>query len=382
MKQSAMKGDLGAPGGGKKTLTCTRCFARVSSDELVCTECGAPLNVDVTIPVADTIVHGDLAQANLLKMRGDLDAAEKTCLSVLKRYPNDPEAHVFLGDLSAERGEWDRASEWYELALDLSPNSQANKAKLEDAKQRIHDTQTAETVSQLGIPEPPSKAPWIIAGVLVILVAVVIGSVKFNSNHRPPPTLNAGNIVFPAPAPASTDTDNQGALPAQPSSSSESKPSPAALAGSMEDRALMQLLQQRSTVGSDVTALTQDPRDQALTVTYNVPAGEDVRKIGATLAKDALEQSTETLIVIVRGVSNDHLVFVADATRPKLTEVQSSTYQTENAANPDSWISTLFQREWTPTTSGGPAPSAPSTATSGGQPSAPTGNGAPDANHL
>lgn len=82
-----------------------------------------------------------------------------------------------------------------------------------------------------------------------------------------------------------------------------------------------------------------------MTLSYAALPADDIRKIGAVLAKDALDESPDTLIVTVRGIVGDRLAFVADASRPKLQEIDSAPAQTGNG---DAWISTLLQREWTP----------------------------------
>jgi hypothetical protein len=99
----------------------------------------------------------------------------------------------------------------------------------------------------------------------------------------------------------------------------------------------MQLLQQHSGAGDQIMSLQQDPRDDQITVTFEVPGSDDVRKLAATLAKDTLDQFPGTPLVTVRGISGGEIVFVADATRLHLKELQAS-----GAADATS----LLQREW------------------------------------
>jgi hypothetical protein len=335
-------------------VTCERCFARVPATELVCPECGAPLNSDVAVPGADSAVHPELAQANLLRLRGDIEAAERKCLSILKRYPNEPEAHVLLGDLSADRGDWRRAAEWYELAVDLSPNSTADRAKLDEAKKRVEDAETAETVEQLGLPEASPRGPWLVGSVALILVVVIMVAAFW---HRPALRTKQlqpinGQVVAPPDRAGTSDAGALGPADSGSATPANSDAGPAAPTAPLEDRTLMDMLVKRSTEGGQLISLVQDPRDHAVTLTYSVPASGDARRIGAILARDALNQSTETLIVTVRGVSGEELVYVADATRSKLADAEAASGQAD-AATSDTWISQFMQREWTPQSSSG-----------------------------
>ena len=335
------------------------------------------MKADVMVPVADNAVHPELAQANLMRLRGDLDGAEKMCLSILKRFPNEPEAHILLGELSADRGDWRRAAEWYELAVDLNPSSTADKARLEEAKQRIEASETAETVEQLGLPDQTPKIPWVAGSVVLILVLVIIGAIvssRSAGRSQPPPISTVVN--------ASPDEDNnQGVTKTSGTAEDGTTKSGAdettdAANMPLDDRTLLSLLQARSEEGKNVSTVVGDPRFHMVTVTYTVPSGVDPRKIGATLAKDTLDQSPDANIVTVRGLSNDQLVYTADATRSKLNDVEASAAQSSAGSDPDAWIGVLMQHEWTPksdaqaTTSGGTqetsASGTPATSTSGG----------------
>jgi len=71
-----------------------------------------------------------LAQANLHRMRGQWDEAIAVCMDAMRLSPNDPTAHSLLGDIYSDQGNLDEAIRWYCMALDLKPNSRADRAKL------------------------------------------------------------------------------------------------------------------------------------------------------------------------------------------------------------------------------------------------------------
>jgi tetratricopeptide (TPR) repeat protein len=75
--------------------------------------------------------HSALAAANLLKLRGEWQAAIDKCMQVLALDEDDAAAHSLLGDIYRDQGRMDEAMHWYKLALDLNPDSPADKSKLE-----------------------------------------------------------------------------------------------------------------------------------------------------------------------------------------------------------------------------------------------------------
>jgi len=343
--------DSAVPGPKAKEFVCDRCMARVSDLASVCPECGAPLDTSPGGAVAESAVHGELAQANLLRLRGELDEAERRCLSILKRYPNEPGAHSQLGDIIADRGDWARAAQWYELALDLNPKSAGDRAKFADAQKRVEESDTSHTIEQIGLPPAnPSRLPWILSAV-ALLTIIVLAAALFRPTPQPKTAtvLNGGVVNAPlvpnTPAATTGTPDDKTSDETTEAATNPSETPPTQAAMPMEDRTLMQLLQQRSAQGAALLSVTQDPRDKVLTLSYAALPADDIRKIGAVLAKDALDESPDTLIVTVRGIVGDRLAFVADASRPKLQEIDSGPAQTGTS---DAWISTLLQREWTP----------------------------------
>jgi hypothetical protein len=332
------------------------------------------MRADFMVPVADNAVHPELAQANLLRLRGDIDGAERVCLGILKRFPNEPEAHILLGELSTDRGDWRRAVEWYELAVDLNPNSIPDREKLEEAKRRIEETETAETVEQLGLPDPTPKIPWLAGSVVAILSLVIVAAMatsRTGSKTQPPP-INS-EVMAPKDT-TSTAGDAKGDTSAGPSDQTDETSGQGSTVP-IEDRTLLTLLHEKSE-GMQVTSVVQDPRDQRVTVGYTVPSGGDARKIGASLARDTLEDSPDSLVVTVQGTSNGQLVYMADATREKLKQIEAAAADPDNSSSaptdPDAWMASLLQHEWTPEMG---APNASQGTTTGSTPETGTGAG-------
>ncbi len=59
--------------------------------------------------------------AELLRLRGDLDAAQKVAVRGLERHTLDAEAHALLARICVDRGELQRAFDEWDMALRLSP---------------------------------------------------------------------------------------------------------------------------------------------------------------------------------------------------------------------------------------------------------------------
>lgn len=118
-------------------MICPYCGVEIPDNSHFCPECGAPLGEnsgEVQGVEIERETYSLLATANLYRIRGLWQEAEKKCVEVLRRYPNNPTAHSLLGDIYADQGRWEEAKEWYELAVELNPSSQVDKRKLERVK--------------------------------------------------------------------------------------------------------------------------------------------------------------------------------------------------------------------------------------------------------
>ena len=101
-------------------------------------------------------VYTLLAQANLLRMRGEWDESVKTCMTALRLAPNSSSAQSLLGDIYENQGRFDDAIQWYRMALDANPDSPADQIKLSRLLQRqvpLDTTNASFSVSG------PSQAP-------------------------------------------------------------------------------------------------------------------------------------------------------------------------------------------------------------------------------
>jgi len=308
---------------------------------------------------SDTVVYPELARANLLRMRGDYKAAEDQCLSILRRFPNNATANVLLGDICTEKGDLEQAMQWYEMALDLTPESQAAQHKLEQVRQRFKDKETVQTVEQLGLPTTKSRAGLYAISLIVAIFIIAVIAYALGFKHEEKAVMNDPAVIRA-----------RGTLDSGTSGQSDGG-APGTMIGAVrEDDPLLKTIQGTGTEGARVVAAMEDPRTHALTVTYSVLEGEDARSLGATVAGQAFDTVPEAPLVTLRGVKQGHVAYVADAMRTRYEETLAQSWKTDHASNPNAWVDHVLLNEWPAQTNQTPVtpPVQPTPTTGGDQP--------------
>ncbi len=120
-------------------MVCTSCQTNLPKESHFCSKCGASQldGAATTVAELDRRSDGLLAEANLLRMRGQWQQAETCCIDVMRVNPNNVHAHSLLGDIFRDQGRYDESHQWYQMALDLNPSSSADRAKLVHVEQVI-----------------------------------------------------------------------------------------------------------------------------------------------------------------------------------------------------------------------------------------------------
>jgi hypothetical protein len=192
-------------------MYCPSCKAEVADDSAFCSECGVDVRPQSAREVAEREKQEDalLATANLWRMRGRWTEAERCCVDVMRANPNCVHAHSMLGDIYRDQGRYEDAAQWYRLALDLDPDSLADRAKLDRVKAELARTEKRLRRENADAPPPSgvSRAPdaasnrWLkaLAGLAVVFVALV--GVLLIAMTRPP-TRGAARKTAPPAAPA------------------------------------------------------------------------------------------------------------------------------------------------------------------------------------
>jgi tetratricopeptide (TPR) repeat protein len=127
--------------------------------------------------VSRASVDALLARANLLRMRGQWAEAVELCTEALRGDAHSPAAHSLLGDIYENQGRLDKAIRWYQLALELDPESIADRAKLA----RARELQAVRR--RTGNPRLSWAYLVAVAGVAFLFVAFVMAAVVMNDRR-------------------------------------------------------------------------------------------------------------------------------------------------------------------------------------------------------
>jgi len=288
---------------------CPKCFEVNDPAATFCIECGAPLSDDPGAEGSDQEVYREITQANLSRIRGDYKQAVDICLGILKRFPNNGTAHTLLGDIYAEQGELEQAAQWFEMALDLRPESQNDRRKLEAVQRRQSEQEAASTAQQLGIPESRPRTQQYLY-VMVLLVAIVgIGSFLLGRsiNKRVPesrPSVISDPIDLTPPAP--NDPTPEPADPIVPATTFPGTPS---------DQEVAALLAGKYTVGRKLVSAHEDPRGPSLRVVARLEPGDDPAMVCVEFARAVFVEYPSCVLVTVEITDGTTTTFIADVAR-------------------------------------------------------------------
>lgn len=252
----------------------------------------------MTDPIAvapDEAMDTALAEANLYRIRGLWALAERQCIAVLRKDPNNIHAHSLLGDVFFDQGKYEEAVAWYQMALDLDPNSEPDRQKLQKARDLLAKQQAATRRSTPGSGTGTQKllglkpAVWlnvaIAVGVLFLLIIGVLllyqplvrrGQAPVQHSGPQGARLEQPPIGTPLPPPKARPlaaSPKPVTPPVKPPASQPQEPAQNAAAGS-EDMAMM-LEQELAAaisqnpdvqVSADVASVRLDPQLQRVTI--------------------------------------------------------------------------------------------------------------------
>lgn len=104
-------------------------------------------------------LHRLLAEANLLRIRKQLDDAVGVCTRVLRLDPSNATAHSLMGDIHRDEGNDREALGWYKLAVQLDPKNAVDRKKLDETIDRVFQNvkQTADGESAEPAANPASN---------------------------------------------------------------------------------------------------------------------------------------------------------------------------------------------------------------------------------
>ena len=273
--------------------------------------------------------HTALAAANLLKLRGEWQAAIDKCMQVLALDEDDAAAHSLLGDIYRDQGHFSEAMHWYKLALDLNPDSPADKTKLEQtiagslidrAPKRDRKAEAIMTAKRVVL-----EAALAI-GLLLLITTIwpVIFRPKLSSEmpQRPPETPQ--RIRLPL---GTTGNPEPSQVPAI---------LPAGASMSSHEEAILQALNASPALtryGLEVRSILIDPRNRSAVITIVCPQTGD-RPASETLVRGSLivlreacfkehglDRFSVRAVYDASGGSAADVRFVADAQRNSVLSI-------------------------------------------------------------
>lgn len=310
-----------------------------------------PGNADKAGGLDDARADAALAEANLFRMRGQWQAAETRCIDVMRADPNNVHAHSLLGDIYRDQGRFEDAAQWYRLALDLNPESAADRSKLEHAEQQrarlavdvpAADPATPGIGTQKLLGLPPTT--WVngATAAAVVFIVLVVGLVLFRPWQSSPkavggtlsgtiPGTSSGAPGPPLPAPSAPVNPASGPAPAASTGTALAAPQTSAGVGyTSKEQAIQIYLMHQAGLGPDtlVGPVTLDPRGQhaMLNLTYGgsqaTPEAlrQEILRVAFSAARGALtvDPDLQRATVNVRHGSqgsSPEPAFAGDATR-------------------------------------------------------------------
>ena len=244
-------------------------------------------------------------------MRGDFQGAVDTCLSILRRFPNNLTAHSLLGDIYYEKDELKQASEWYEMALDLDPSAERERNMLQKIRTRMERTDAAETARQIGIND--TKPPR--TGLYVGLVATSIAVVGIASYFIGTATSKSAKDRL------KNEINNPIVIPAEPKAEPVRQDTGVERPGmSLEDIQLMDDIRSSGRRGNIVLSAINEISLKSAVITGSAVDDESLYETAVYMASDAFNARPEMQSVTVRILKARKLAFSAVVSRAAYDE--------------------------------------------------------------
>jgi len=216
-------------------MICPQCNQATDERSAFCPHCGVRLaggGFSGAPEAADDPTYAALAQANLMRLRGNWDGARERTVEVLRDFPNNGTAHSVMGDIYSDQEQYEEAAQWYRMALELEPDNAADARKLAQVEARLREQQAA-------MEEPPERPPhlsplvlvgWAAATFLVVVIALGLWINSQRPGDEPPVVSRPAPLGPQGPGPAPRQGPVR-AAPARPTPGQPGQPGPTAQQG-------------------------------------------------------------------------------------------------------------------------------------------------------
>ncbi len=324
-------------------------------------------------------IDAKLTEAYLLRIRHQFEESIEKCKEALILSPDDPSAHILIGDIYTEQGRAKDAALWYQMALDLDPLSTSVRSKLDRVETllRAQDTRLHHPDS----PDPDSAYTGIdrfLRGdgfntlkniIFLVLVGLfliaVVGAIVNKFSVRTPTrsvSEDTGGFSGASPEGATPRPRQLGTPVGSANSASSSTASPSPFVGSansvmgptkLEMAFATRLQNDQDVAGEKVTirGVLADPRDQRMTITFHTAANAGKKVIlqqalvvayGALRSAPDVEELTlraDAELQTTAGSNVTQIAFVGDISRKA---VQMHKPQDNPLSNPEEMFENVY----------------------------------------
>ncbi len=274
-----------------------------------------------------------LAQANLLRVRGHWAEAVDACRAALRLAPDSGAAQSLLGDIYENQGALDEAAQWYRMALDSTPDSAADRMKLDRLLGHQEAASPAALLPRPAAPERIIRALALAAALMVLLIS----GLAFSAARR-----------HAASAPLDTEVKSAPVVVA-------SAAGQAAPVRDSAEQSLMDALNAAPTFREQTLAVQEvqiDPRSGRTSLTVGLQAPVSGRTnieraaLRAALAASAATASDFTIRCVFPAPSGaGTLVFVGDVSHAALPPAPIGGGSPVDSLS-DTQVDTLFVNPW------------------------------------
>lgn len=321
---------------------CDNCRIILDDDFRYCPKCGEDISSDASsLERSGADVQTLLAAAGLHRLRAEYDQAIADATDALRLDPRNPDVPSLLAEIYEQQGMREEAVAWYQMALEMSPDSEHNKERLDRLGELIlTDDRQIERKDTANAWQWSAKWAWALGAIFVVIVIIAIvsafrGRAGEVTVDKPMPTAQQ---QYQAPAPQLSGSE---ALPQRPQSSSEtaSAPAPAGIPARTPAesyiRSELASAQPVTDTGAGVNDVIADPRSGVVSVTYTLSFSPLLTKhqiIAAStqIARKAFDLNREVKFVTARclvqmpGAQGAQVAFIGDIARQTIDSLPAA----------------------------------------------------------
>ena len=344
-------------------LKCNSCGHDVAGADSFCPACGRAAGPSPTTGRAGDL-YLLLLTANVLRLRHHWALAEAKCSEALKLDPDSASACSVMGDVLRDQGREEDAIEWYKMAVDRDPASEADRKKLEALIDRRFSAQPEPRLGpSLAAVKKWAKSasdevraarpicPWAMVTAAIFAVTLLAAfTLVLVGKRTTPPSAVPGEA---AGGPFATEATYQSTAAARPP-----EPKLTEITGDITalETAILEQLRRRATEldpNCQVNAVRVDPKAAAAEIEMSMPAywspasaRKEIGRMAAALAVACVEADDRLVGVHLRtsarqSAGPDQLVMVGDGVAEELRK----RGETASSSSPESAFSTVW---WSP----------------------------------